>query len=424
MTGPDERNAPVPRAAAKACLTPPGLPSPGLQTHSDAAPLSRQLTRRRLLGRLLGGLALPPLLACAGGLALGGGRPAAAQDLRYFRIGTGTTAGTYFPIGGLIANAISNPPGSRPCDKGGSCGIPGLIVVAQASNGSVDNIELLRAGTVEAGFAQADVAFWAYSGTGNFTGKRPFAELRSLGMLYAEAIQIVVRSDGFIDRMADLKGRSISLGEEGSGTLVEARLILDAYGLSETTITPHYLKPGMAADRLAKGELDGFFMVGGYPVSAVADVAARVPIRLVPLDGEPADRLLRTQRFYIEDEIPANAYPGSAPTPTLSLGAELLTRADRDPNLIYGIVRALWHENTRRLLADGHPQGRNFDPARAVANVSVPLHPGAERYYREVGLLGNAANEENRAPASTPETGAGTGDKAVRDKPAGEKTAR
>ena len=427
MTGPDERNAPVPRAAAKACPTPPELPAPGSQTHSDAAPATRQPARRLTRRHLLGGLALTPLLASAGGLVLGG-RPAAAQELRYFRIGTGTTAGTYFPIGGLIANAISNPPGSRPCDKGGSCGIPGLIVVAQASNGSVDNIEMLRAGTVEAGFAQADVAYWAYSGTGNFTGKAPFTELRSLGMLYPEAIQIVVRSDGFIDRMADLKGRSISLGEEGSGTLVEARLILDAYGLSETTITPHYLKPGMAADRLAKGELDGFVMVGGYPVSAVADVAARVPIRLVPLDGEPAARLLRTQRFYIEDEIPANAYPGSALTPTLSLGAELLTRADRDPDLIYGIVRALWHENTRRLLADGHPQGRNFDPSRAVANVSVPLHPGAERFYREAGLLGNAANEENRAPASTPENGAGTGgkpaeDKLPREKPAGEKPA-
>ncbi|WP_246798986.1 TAXI family TRAP transporter solute-binding subunit [Azospirillum oryzae] len=381
-----------------------------------SAPRMPILTRRRLLGRLLGGVALAPLLPSAGLLL---GTPAAAQDLRYFRIGTGTTAGTYFPIGGLIANAISNPPGSRPCDKGGSCGIPGLIVVAQASNGSVDNVEMLRAGTVEAGFAQADVAYWAYSGTGSFTGKRPFAELRSLGMLYAEAIQVVVRSDGFIDRMTDLKGRSISLGEEGSGTLVEARLILDAYGLSESTITPLYLKPGMAADRLAKGELDGFFMVGGYPVAAVSDVAARVPIRLVPLDGEPADRLLRTQRFYIEHEIPANAYPGSAPTPTLSLGAELLTHADRDPDLIYGVVRALWHENTRRVLAEGHPQGRNFDPARAVANVSVPLHPGAERYYREAGLLGNAANEPARAPTGgtgTDTTPAG-GEKAANGKP-------
>ncbi|MBY6262905.1 TAXI family TRAP transporter solute-binding subunit [Azospirillum sp. 412522] len=404
----------MPRAAAKACLTPPASPSSELR----ADPAAPSLTRRHLLGGLMGGVALAPLLG--GGLP---GGPAAAQDLRYFRIGTGTTSGTYFPIGGLIANAISNPPGSRPCDKGGSCGIPGLIVVAQASNGSVDNVEMLRAGTVEAGFAQADVAYWAYSGTGSFTGKRPFTELRSLGMLYAEAIQVVVRSDGFIDRMADLKGRSISLGEEGSGTLVEARLILDAYGLSESTITPLYLKPGTAADRLAKGELDGFFMVGGYPVAAVSDVAARVPIRLVPLDGEPAERLLRTQRFYIEHDIPANAYPGSAPTPTLSLGAELLTRADRDPDLIYGVVRALWHENTRRVLAEGHPQGRNFDPARAVANVSVPLHPGAERFYREAGLLGNAANEPARPPASGDATPPAAVDKAANGKPPAEKPA-
>nr|WP_281415004.1 TAXI family TRAP transporter solute-binding subunit [Azospirillum picis] len=362
------------------------------------------MSRRRLLGGLAGGASL-----LAAGASLGGSGPAAAQELRYFRIGTGTTAGTYFPIGGLIANAISNPPGARPCEKGGSCGIPGLIVVAQASNGSVENIEMLRGGSVEAGFAQADVAYWAYSGTGIFTGTRPFAELRSLGMLYAEAIQVVVRSDGFIDRMADLKGRSIALGEQGSGTLVEARLILDAYGLSESSITPLYLKPGAAADRLAKGELDGFFMVGGYPVSAVSDVAARVPVRLVPLDGEPAERLLRTQRFYIADEVPAGAYPGTAQTPTLSLGAEMLTRADRDPDLIYGVVRALWHENTRRILAEGHPQGRRFDPARAIANVSVPLHPGAERFYREAGLLGSAANEPTRDPAGQPGSGSGRG---------------
>ncbi|CAO3423613.1 TAXI family TRAP transporter solute-binding subunit [Azospirillum doebereinerae] len=369
----------MPRAGDKARSPAPGLPA--------VAPSRRAV----LAGAAALGL-LPALKT-----------PAQAQELRYFRLGTGTTSGTYFPIGGLIANAISNPPGSRACDRGGSCGIPGLIVVAQATIGSVENIELLRSGAVEAGFVQADVAYWAYSGTGSFTGKPAFEGLRSLGMLYAEAIQIVVRSDGFIDRMADLKGRAVSLGEEGSGTLVEARLILDAYGLSETTITPAYLKPGTAADRLAKGELDGFFMVGGFPVAAVSDVAARVPIRLVPIDGEPAERLRRTLRFYLESEIPPEAYPGTARTPTLSLGAELLTRADRDPELIYGVVKALWHENTRRVLAEGHPKGRSFDPAKAAVNVSVPLHPGAERYYREAGLLGNAANETDaRAPALEP----------------------
>lgn len=381
--------SPVPRAGRNAASA-SDLPTPSRIPAAGASGPTRR--------GLLAGAAGLALAAQAGGFSTG-----LAQDLRYFRIGTGTTSGTYFPIGGLIANAISNPPGSRPCDRGGSCGIPGLIMVAQATNGSVENIELLRSGAVEAGFAQADTAFWAYSGTGSFTGKPPFEGLRSLGMLYAEAIQVVVRSDGFIDRIADLKGRSLSLGEEGSGTLVEARLILDAYGLSESTITPQYLKPATAADRLAKGELDGFFMVGGYPVAAVSDVAARVPIRLLPIDGEPAARLRRNLRFYLESEIPGDAYPGTAPTPTLSLGAELLVRADRDPDLMYGVVKALWHENTRRVLAEGHPRGRSFDPAKAATDVAIPLHPGAERYYREAGLLGDAANETNaRAPAVAP----------------------
>jgi len=334
------------------------------------------------------------LAGLTGAVLLGGwSRPLAAQDIRFFRIATGTTSGTYFPIGGLIANAISNPPGSRPCDRGGSCGVPGLIAVAQATLGSVENVELLRSGAVEAGLAQADIAYWAYTGTGSFTGKPAFEALRSIGMLYSEAVQLVVRADGGVNTVADLKGKAVSLGEEGSGTLVEARVILDAFGLKEAEMKPAYLKPGTAADRLAKGELDAFFMVGGFPVSAVSDVAARVPIRLVPLDGEMAAHLRARQRFFTELTIPADSYPGVPATPTLGVGAELLVRANLDTDLIHGVTKALWHENTRRLLVEGHPKGRSFDPTKAVANVSVPLHPGAERYYREVGLTGNAANE-------------------------------
>lgn len=383
-----ERDKPVPRANANA------RPTTGAESTGSR--------RSFLLGAGAAGLAAM--------LPLPGWAQAPVPDIRYFRIGTGTTSGTYFPIGGLIANAISNPPGSRPCEKGGSCGIPGLIVVAQATTGSVENIELLRSGAVEAGLAQADVAWWAYTGTGSFKGKPPFETLRSLGMLYAEAIQLVVRADSGIHSTADLAGKAISLGEEGSGTLVEARLLLDAFGVKEAGLKPAYLKPGTAADRMAKGELDGFFMVGGYPVSAVSDVAARVPIRLIPIDGEVARTLRGRQRFYMETEIPAEAYPGTAATATLALGAELLVRADRPEELIYGIVKALWHENTRRILAEGHPRGKSFDPAKAVAGVSVPLHPGAERYYGEAGLIGNAANEpaggsatDKPVPAASPE---------------------
>lgn len=354
--------------------------------HPFRQPFGREASRRRVLA----GLALLPALTMAGRLR--------AQELSYFRIATGTTGGTYFPIGGLIANAISNPPGSRPCDKGGSCGVPGLIAVAQATLGSVENVDLLRTGNVEAGMAQADVAYWAYTGTGSYAGKPPFEQLRTIGTLYAEALHIAVRADGGIQTIPELKGRVVSVGEEGSGTLVDVRLVLEAYGLSEEELQPRYLKPGTAADRLARGELDAFSIVGGAPVSSVADVAGRVPVRLLPIDGAPAERLRRTHRFFAEAALPADTYPGVPAVTTLSVGAELLVRADAAEERIYAITRALWHENTRRLLADGHPKGRSIDRARAVDAVAVPLHPGAERYYRETGLIGDAAKEAESKP--------------------------
>ena len=101
-----------------------------------------------------------------------------AQDIQFFSIGTGGTGATYYPLGGTIANAISNPPGSRPCEEGGSCGVPGLIAMAQSSRGSIDNIDGIKAGRFHSGFVQSDVAYWAYTGTGSFEGQTPVEELR------------------------------------------------------------------------------------------------------------------------------------------------------------------------------------------------------------------------------------------------------
>ena len=192
---------------------------------------------------LLGGL----------GAAAWGAMPAGAQDITFFRIGTGATAGTYFPIGGLIANAISNPPGSRACADGGSCGVPGLVATAVASNGSVANATAIAAGTLQSGFVQSDVAYWAYNGTGIYEG-RPKAEgLRAIASLYPESFQLVARKGSGIKTVADLKGKRLSLDEPGSGTLVDARLILSAYGLTERDLKAEYLKTQQAADKLKDG---------------------------------------------------------------------------------------------------------------------------------------------------------------------------
>ena len=156
---------------------------------------------------------------------------ARAQDSTFFRIATGSSAGTYFPIGSIIAGAISSPPGSRACAQGGSCGVAGMIAVAQTTHGSVQNIELIAKRQVESGFSQADVAYWAFYGEAMFANKGRHPELRALANLYPELVHIVVRADSDINAIAGLAGRRISLGAEGSGTRMDASAILAAYGL-------------------------------------------------------------------------------------------------------------------------------------------------------------------------------------------------
>lgn len=367
----------------------------GWQSGSDPAvhcAFSRTHTSRRRL--LLTGLA---------GLAVGAAYPAtrraAASQLSFFRIGTGSTGGTYYPVGGLIASAISNPPGSRSCERGGSCGVPGLIAVAQSTSGSVENAKLIAAGHLESGFCQADVAYWASTGTGVFAGKGALSNLSTIANLYPESLHLVVRRDAGMRRPGDLRGRRVSLDREGSGTRVDALLILKAYGLGPGDMETLETSPQEAADLLRDGKLDAFFMVVGWPASVIADLANDSLISLVPVEGPEAEALSAEYPFFSKDAIPPGTYFNVPFTPTVSVGAQWLVGANLPEDEVYGITRALWHENTRQLLDSGHPKGKLIRIETALDGLGVPLHPGAERYYRERGLLDGAA------PSVGPESG-------------------
>ena len=324
-------------------------------------------------------------LALALGLAATG---AQAQDMKFFRIGTGGTAGTYYPIGGLLANAISNPPGSRACDQGGSCGVPGLIASALSSNGSVANVNGIAGGTLESGFAQSDVANWAHSGTGIWEGKPAVDSLRAIANLYPESIHLVARADAGIASVADLKGKKVSLDEPGSGTLVDARIILEGYGLTEADVQAEYLKPNQAADRMRDGQMDAFFFVGGFPAGAIAELASSHKITLVPIEGDAAAAIRAKYPFFAQDMVPGGTYEGvGGDTATLAVGAQWITSASQPDDLIYEITKALWNANTRKFLDSGHAKGKSIRPETALAGVGIPLHPGAEKFYREAGLL-------------------------------------
>ncbi|AUN32223.1 TAXI family TRAP transporter solute-binding subunit [Niveispirillum cyanobacteriorum] len=350
---------------------PPQTVPPEAETHPG-------LLRRRSL--LAGGMALVTVSALPG-LAR-----AASEQVRFFQIGTGTTGGTYFLIGGLLANAVSNPPGSRPCDRGGACGVPGLIVVAQATSGAVDNIGLMRSRRLESALVQADIAHLAMTGQDPFQ-KTAYPDLRAIANLYTETIHLVTRANSGIKNPADLKGKRVALGEQGSGTLVTARALLATYGLSEKTVKPFYLSPAAGGDRLEAGELDAFLIVGGYPLPAVADLARRLPIALVPFDDARAAQLMKRMPHFTETRIDADTYDGVPATRTLGVGGVWVVRGDLKPELVHDITAALWNEQTRSMLDNGHPRGKSIQLATALSALPIPLHPGAERFYRAKGMI-------------------------------------
>lgn len=323
------------------------------------------------------------LVAISAGLS----NAAFAADPTVLRLGTGGAGGTYYPVGSIIAQGLSDAGAPQRCAPGKDCGIPGALAVAQVSNGSVANIEGLRSGSIELGFAQSNILDWAYNGTARFKDRAPMRGLRVISNLYAETVHIVVRANAGISSVSDLRGRRMSLDESGSGTLEDAREILRSFGMAEADLAPEYVKPDLAAQRMIEGRLDGFFIVAGAPVAAVTNAAPHLKLALLPVDGPAADDLLRRLPFYSRATIPAGIYPGLPATRTIAVGAQLVVRADLDERLAYDVARALWSERTRKLLDSGHPKAREIRPENALQGISVPLHPGAERFYREAGML-------------------------------------
>ena len=338
---------------------------------------------------------------------------AAAQDkdaTKVIRIGAGPTGATDFPFGGLIANAISNPPGSRECDRGGSCGVPGLIAVAQTTANAADNLRAVARGDLDLALSQADVAAWAYRGAGAFANEEPMDKLRLIARLYPENVHLVVRADSPIKTIADLKGKKVAMGTESSATAATAKLILSAFGVRWDSVQMKYLDFAVTTDALAKNTVDAAFLVSGAPVLALEDLSGRLPIRLVPISGPPADKLAQVFPFYSRGVIPAGTYgAGQPPVETIDVGSVLVGRSTMDPELAYGIVRAIWHERNAPLFKAGHARGQFMDKNLAAQDIGLPILKGADRYYIQSGLMEPYQASSPQAPAAKPPTKAESG---------------
>ncbi len=318
------------------------------------------------------------------------GATAQAQEMRFFRIGTGSAGGTYFPIGGLIANAISNPPGSRPCDQGGSCGVPGLVAIAQSTNASAHNVNAINAGQMEAGLTGAATLYFAYHGLEKFEGKAK-PKLRIIANLYPEDLHLVMQKDQSLDSLKNLEGQRVGIAQAGSGTQIGVELMLAAQGITRDNMQEAELNNTQSAERIADGQLDAYFYVAGTPVAAMIQLDNTKGMELYDFSDAEIDASNKAVPFYVRSTIPAGTYEGiQYDVNTLAVNGILVTSVDQDDELVYEITKALWGDQARQLLDAGHAKGKAITLETAldgILNLDVPLHPGAERFYKEIGML-------------------------------------
>lgn len=315
---------------------------------------------------------------------------AQAADPSFFRIGTGGAGGTYFPIGGTIANGISAPPGSRACDKGGQCGVPGLIAIAQSTTASVFNNAAVQNGELEAGLAAADVTRSMYLGEGKFEGKA-HPKLRLVANLYPEDLHLVMPPGSSISNLGDLADKRVGIAQAGSGTQVAVLQMLEEWGVTRDNMEEAELNNSQSAERLADGQLDAYFYAAGWPVAAMVQLASTKGMSLHSFSEEDLQKINGIIPAYIPSKIPGGVYEGiDSDVLTPAVSAMLVVSSDLSEDLVYGITKALWNDNTRKLLDNGHAKGKQITAETALDGVEalgVPLHDGAAKFYKEAGLL-------------------------------------
>jgi hypothetical protein len=257
-----------------------------------------------------------------------------------------------------------------------------MNATAQTTGASVANINLLRENKVDIIFVQNDVAFYALNGT-ELLKDKAFKDLRGMACLYDETVQLVALADSGIKTVADLKGKRVSVGAAGSGVEANARQILEAAGLTYDDIKVQYLSFAESASNLKDGNIDAAFTTAGYPTAAIQDLGASRKITIVPVDGAVADKLMKKWSFYTVTTIPANTYQGvTTDVKTVSVKSMLAVSSKLPADTVYELLKTMY-ANTDRLVA-AHKQGANIKIETAKAGMSIPLHPGAEKFFAEM----------------------------------------
>ena len=298
--------------------------------------------------------------------------PSNAGDLSAITInvGTGGSTGTYYGFCNVISSLLKEKTGAN--------------LIINSSGASKANILDIDDGIVDMAIVQNDVMDYAYNGTSLFAEDGAIKSFSTLGAAYAEVCQIVAKADSGIKTVADLKGKKVSVGDSGSGVEFNAQQILGAYDITFDDINKQNLSFQASADALKDGKIDAFFCTAGAPTVAITDLATTTGIVLVEIDADHLAKLQEDYGFYAAYTVPAGTYKGiDADATTVAVKATFIVSNELDEETVYQLTKAIY-ENKGEY---SHEKAAEMSFEYAVSSISVPFHPGAERYFKEVGAI-------------------------------------
>jgi uncharacterized protein len=302
--------------------------------------------------------------------------PAAAQQ-RFITIGTGGVTGVYYAAGGALCRLVNKDRAKH-----------GIRCSVESTGGSVFNVNTIKAGELDFGFAQSDVQFNAAKGQGQYKDAGPYADLRAVFAVHPEPFTVLARKEANVTKFEDLKGKRFNIGNPGSGTRASLEQLVAAMGWKLTDFSlASELKADEHGPALCDNKIDAFFYGVGHPSANIQDPITTCGARLVPIANPAVDKLVKDNPYYAAVEIPGGLYPGN-PNPTRTYGvlATVVTSARVPEATVYEVVKAVFEnfDEFKKL----HPALAHLDPKKMVKDgLSAPLHPGAVKYYKEKGWL-------------------------------------
>ena len=293
-----------------------------------------------------------------------------------FIMGTGGTSGTYYPLGGAISQIITDHSGGK------------VACVAQATGASVENLNLLNAGDIDLALVQNDTA--AYAKKGEMFFKAPLKNVVAICRIYPEHIQVAVNPESGITSLAEFKNHKMSIGAPGSGNEANARQILGEVGLFNGEkyegFEPHFLSYAETTSNFKDRLIDGFMFTTGAPNSGIQEIVTAQPLRFIPVDGELRDKIIAKYPFFAPAVIEKGTYSGlTSDVQTIAVQACLVARRDMSDDEAYALTKAIF-ENLEAL-GNAHAKGKSLTLAHALDGMTLDIHPGALKYYKEVGLV-------------------------------------